>query len=188
MAVHGLVVLEIVGVEAQAQGQQAPGLVALPAQGPVVDGRRTPQPSLTVGDQLARGRRHGRNLNRPGRILGHVANRPVRSIPDRAAAKAVTMMSDRVLVRRPDDEGERRSKGGLVIPATAATVSKRGQWATVVAVGPNVRNVEPEDEVLLLPDSGIEVEIRGEEYLLVREREIHAVASERGDPRTGLYL
>jgi chaperonin GroES len=57
-----------------------------------------------------------------------------------------------------------------------------------VAVGPNVRNVEPEDEVLLLPDSGIEVEIRGEEYLLVREREIHAVASERGDPRTGLYL
>ncbi|MGH2546712.1 MAG: GroES family chaperonin [Actinomycetota bacterium] len=117
-----------------------------------------------------------------------MANRSVRSIPDRAAAKAVTMMSDRVLVRRPDDEGERRSKGGLLIPATAATVSKRGQWATVVAVGPNVRNVEPEDEVLLLPDSGIEVEIRSEEYLLVREREIHAVASERGDPKTGLYL
>lgn len=117
-----------------------------------------------------------------------VANRPIHSIPDRAAAKAVTMMSDRVLVRRPDDEGERRSKGGLLIPATAATVSKRGQWATVVAVGPNVRNVEPEDEVLLLPDSGIEVEIRGEEYLLVREREIHAVASQRGDPKTGLYL
>jgi peptidoglycan hydrolase-like protein with peptidoglycan-binding domain len=91
-------------------------------------------------------------------------------------------------IRRPDEEGEHRSKGGLLIPATAATVSKRGQWATVVAVGPNVRNVEPEDEVLLLPDAGIEVEIRGEEYLLVREREIHAVASERGDPRTGLYL
>jgi chaperonin GroES len=117
-----------------------------------------------------------------------VANRPIRSIPDRAAAKAVTMMADRVLVRRPDEEAERRSKGGLLIPATAATVSKRGLWATAVAVGPNVRSVEPEDEVLLLPDAGIEVEIGGEEYLLVREREIHAVASERGDPRTGLYL
>jgi chaperonin GroES len=117
-----------------------------------------------------------------------VANRPIRSVPDRTAAKAVTMMSDRVLVRRPDDDGERRSKGGLLIPATAATVSKRGQWATVVAVGPNVRSVDPEEEVLLLPDAGIEVEIGGEDYVLVREREIHAVASERGDPKTGLYL
>jgi chaperonin GroES len=117
-----------------------------------------------------------------------MANRPVRPVPDHEAAKAVQMMSDRVLIRRPDDEGERKSKGGLLIPATAATVSKRGQWATVVAVGPNVRNVEAGDEVLLLPDSGIEVEIRGDEYLLVREREIHAVASERTDPKTGLYL
>jgi chaperonin GroES len=112
--------------------------------------------------------------------------RPVRETE--AGQKAIQMMADRVLVRRPGDEGERRSKGGLLIPATAATVSKRGLWATVVAVGPHVRNVEPRDEVLLLPDAGIEVEIRGEEYLLVREREIHAVASERGDAPTGLYL
>jgi chaperonin GroES len=116
--------------------------------------------------------------------------KPIRPVPDPhgEALKAVRMMSDRVLVRRPDEEGERRSKGGLLIPATAATVSKRGMWARVVAVGPNVRNVETNDEVLLLPDSGIEVEIRGEEYLLVREREVHAVASERADPSTGLYL
>lgn len=118
-----------------------------------------------------------------------MANPKIRPVPDdETATKAVQMMADRVLVRRPDEEGERRSKGGLLIPATAATVSKRGLWATVVAVGPHVRNVEPKDEVLLLPDTGIEVEIRGEEYLLVREREIHAVASERGDARTGLYL
>lgn len=119
-----------------------------------------------------------------------MANRAVRPVPGGRTemGKAVQMMADRVLVRRPDDEGERRSKGGLLIPATAATVSKRGQWATVAAVGPNVRNVVAGDEVLLLPDSGIEVEIRGEEYLLVREREIHAVASERTDPKTGLYL
>jgi chaperonin GroES len=118
-----------------------------------------------------------------------MANPKVRlAAAENEGAKAVQMMADRVLIRRPDEEGERRSKGGLLIPATAATVSKRGLWATVVAVGPHVRNVEPRDEVLLLPDTGIEVEIRGEEYLLVREREIHAVASERGDAKTGLYL
>jgi chaperonin GroES len=104
------------------------------------------------------------------------------------ALKAVRMMSDRILVRRPEDEGERRSKAGLLIPATAATVSKRGLWADVVAVGPSVRSVEVGDRVLLLPDSGIEVEIRGEEFLLIREREAHAVASEREDATGGLYL
>ncbi len=113
----------------------------------------------------------------------------VRPLPEgRDLPKAVQMMSDRVLVRRPTEDAERRSKGGLLIPATAATVSKRGLWATVVAVGPNVRNVEPRDEVLLLPDTGIEVEIRGEEYLILRERDIHAVASERIEGGTGLYL
>jgi chaperonin GroES len=113
--------------------------------------------------------------------------RPVDS-PQQEELQAVRMMSDRVLVRRPEEDGERRSKGGLLIPPTAATVSKRGLWAEVVAVGPHVRNVETGDQVLLLPDTGIEVEIRGAEYLLVREREIHAVASDRDDPDTGLYL
>jgi chaperonin GroES len=118
-----------------------------------------------------------------------VAPRQIRPVPEpREDLKSVRMMADRVLVRRPVEDGERRSKGGLVIPPNAATVSKRGLWAEVAAVGPNVRAVETGDQVLLLPDTGIEVEIRGEEYLLVREREIHAVASERDEPGTGLYL
>jgi len=113
----------------------------------------------------------------------------VRVVPGSGEAlKAVRMMNDRVLVRPPGTEEERRSKGGLLIPATAASMNKRGVWAEVVAVGPNARMVEEGDEVLLLPDSGIEVEIRGEDYLLVREREIHAVATEREDPGSGLYL
>lgn len=98
------------------------------------------------------------------------------------------MMSDRVLVKRPDEDAERRSKGGLLIPATASSVDRRGMWARVAAVGPSVRQVHEGDEVLLLPDSGIEVDIRGEEFLLVREREIHAVASEHEDPGSGIYL
>jgi chaperonin GroES len=122
-------------------------------------------------------------------MLGRMATPKIRPVREGdKGQKAIQMMADRVLVKRPDEDGERRSKGGLLIPATAATVSKRGLWATVVAVGPHVRNVEARDDVLLLPDTGIEVEIRGEEYLLVREREIHAVASERGEPWAGLYL
>jgi chaperonin GroES len=42
--------------------------------------------------------------------------------------------------------------------------------------------------VLHLPESGVEVEIRGDEFLLLRERDLHAVASDRSDGGTGLYL
>lgn len=99
------------------------------------------------------------------------------------------MTSDRILVRAPGADGERTTKGGLLIPATASSVSKRCIWAEVVAVGPTVRQIESGDQVLMLSDSGLEVEIRGEEYLLLREREIHAVASQRLDGSgTGLYL
>ena len=57
-----------------------------------------------------------------------------------------------------------------------------------MAAGPTVRNVEGGDMVLFAPDAGYEVEIRGEEYLILRERDIHAVASPREDGQTGLYL
>ena len=57
-----------------------------------------------------------------------------------------------------------------------------------MAVGPTVRNVEESDQVLFAPDAGFEVEIRGEEYLLLRERDVHATASGRSEGQTGLYL
>lgn len=101
--------------------------------------------------------------------------------------QSVRMTADRVLVRKPSSS-ERKSKGGLVIPATAASVNRRGIWSEVVAVGPNVRSIEPGDFVLHIPDTGVEVEVRREEYIVLREREIHAVASERTDGGTGLYL
>ena len=101
--------------------------------------------------------------------------------------QSIRMTADRVLVRKPQ-EGERQSKGGLLIPATAASVNKRCIWSDVVAVGPSVRNIEVGDHVLHLPEGGLEVEIRGEDYLLLRERDVHAVASDRVDGGTGLYL
>ena len=99
----------------------------------------------------------------------------------------ITMLADRVLAHQPQAEGERRSRAGILIPATAQ-VSRRLSWAEVVAVGPHVRTVKVGDKVLFNPDDCFEVEVHGDEYVILRERDIHAVASERYDGGTGLYL
>jgi chaperonin GroES len=100
----------------------------------------------------------------------------------------IKMLNDRILVRIETAEGERRSSGGILIPATAQT-SKRLAWAEVVAAGPNVRSMEPGDQVLFNPEDRYEVEVRGTDYIILRERDIHAVASTRlGEGSTGLYL
>src|SRR5215471_9225679 len=98
------------------------------------------------------------------------------------------MLNDRILVRIGGPEGERKSSGGIVIPATAQ-MSKRLAWAEVVAVGPNVRAMEIGDQVLFNPEDRYEVEVRGEDYVILRERDVHAVASKRlEEGSTGLYL
>jgi chaperonin GroES len=106
---------------------------------------------------------------------------------DDDAKQSIRMTADRILVQPSDEIGERRSRAGIVIPATAAQNRRLG-WAKVVAVGPTVRNVEDDDLVLFAPDTGFEVEIRGDEYLLLRERDVHAVASTKTEGQTGLYL
>lgn len=88
----------------------------------------------------------------------------------------------------PGEDGERRSSGGILIPATAQ-VSRRLAWAEVKATGPNVRTMEIGDQVLFNPEDRYEVEVRGKDYIILRERDIHAVAAERLDQgSTGLYL
>jgi chaperonin GroES len=100
----------------------------------------------------------------------------------------IRMLHDRILVAIDADAGERRSTAGIVIPATAQ-MGRRLAWARVVAAGANVRTVEVGDRVLFDPEDRGEVEVRGESYILLRERDIHAVAAERlADGQTGLYL
>ena len=99
----------------------------------------------------------------------------------------IKMLHDRVLVKVSQEDGERRSSGGILIPATAQ-VAKRLVWAEVLAIGNHVRAVEVNDQVLFSPDDRHEVEIAGQDYLLLRERDIHAVAAQRIDANTGLYL
>ena len=104
-----------------------------------------------------------------------------------AAGLPIKMLNDRILVSI-GDEGERRSSGGILIPATAQ-VGKRLTWAEIVAAGPNVRNMEAGDQVLFNPEDRYEVEVGGIDYIILRERDIHAVAAERlEEGSTGLYL
>jgi chaperonin GroES len=98
------------------------------------------------------------------------------------------MLHDRVLVSGEGEGGERRTGAGIVIPATAA-VGKRLSWAEVVAVGQHVRQVQVGDRVLYDPEDRAEVELQAATYVLLRERDIHAVAAPRvEDGQTGLYL
>ncbi|GAA4246931.1 co-chaperone GroES [Dactylosporangium darangshiense] len=103
-------------------------------------------------------------------------------------ALPIRLLHDRVLVRLEGAEGERRHVSGIVIPATAS-VGKRLSWATAVGVGPNVRSIVSGDRVLFDPEDRSEVELQGRDYVLLRERDVHAVAARRVEPdSTGLYL
>ncbi|PPK67956.1 chaperonin GroES [Actinokineospora auranticolor] len=100
----------------------------------------------------------------------------------------IQMLHDRVLVRLTPEEGERRSTGGIVIPATAQ-VAKRLAWGDVHGVGTSARTVRVGDRVLFNPEDQLEVEVHGQAYLVMRERDVHAVATERSTEHgTGLYL
>ena len=99
----------------------------------------------------------------------------------------IQMLHDRVLVRLTPEEGERRSSGGIVIPATAQ-VARRLAWGDVLGAGTNVRNVKVGDRVLFNPEDQLEVEVQGQSYVVMRERDLHAMASERTEHGTGLYL
>jgi chaperonin GroES len=99
----------------------------------------------------------------------------------------IQMLHDRVMVRVTQEEGERRSTGGIVIPATAQ-VAKRLVWGEVYGVGHHVRTVKVGDKVLYDPETPFEVEVKGQPFLVMRERDLHAVACERAEHGTGLYL
>jgi chaperonin GroES len=67
--------------------------------------------------------------------------------------------------------------------------ARRLTWSKVVAVGPHARSIELGDRVLFEAEDKAEVEVNGELYIVMRERDVHAVAADRvADESTGLYL
>jgi chaperonin GroES len=121
------------------------------------------------------------------------ATKPARARTTRAkrstTAPEIQLTGDRLVVRVPEN-GERRTSGGLLIPATAMPAPKRLSWGDVTLTGPDVRVAKEGDRVLFLPSVGLEVELDGEELVLLRERDVQAVASQpAGKDRTpGQYL
>ncbi|HJL76027.1 MAG: co-chaperone GroES [Acidimicrobiales bacterium] len=108
--------------------------------------------------------------------------------PEDSEVLPIKMLNDRILVCTDSPEGERRSSGGILIPATAQ-MARRLIWAEVIATGPNVRAMEVGDQVLFNPEDRYEVEVRGSDHIILRERDIHAVAAKRlEEGSTGLYL
>jgi chaperonin GroES len=88
-------------------------------------------------------------------------------------------LHDRLLVKRI--EGEAKSKGGIIIPDTAR---EKPQEAKVIAVGSGrvtdegklvALEVKKGDRVLFGKYSGSEVQIEGEEHLIIREEDVLAI-------------
>jgi chaperonin GroES len=104
-------------------------------------------------------------------------------------AADIRLTGDRIVVGNPED-GERTSRSGLLIPATAAPAPKRCVWGEVLLVGPDVRAAKKGDEILYLPQAGLEVELDGRDCLLLRERDVQAVSSspDGKERQPGLYL
>jgi chaperonin GroES len=107
--------------------------------------------------------------------------------PGASGGLPIKMLHDRLLVSLRREDGDRRSSGGILIPATAQ-VAKRLVWGEARGVGPSVRQVKVGDQVLFSPEDQHEVEVHGEDLIILRERDVHAVAAERIEESTGLYL
>lgn len=88
-------------------------------------------------------------------------------------------LHDRVMLRRVEQEA--KSKGGIIIPDTAQEKPMEGE---VVAVGSGLRDesgkvipldVKAGDRVLFSKWSGTEINMDGEEYLVMKESDIMGV-------------
>lgn len=78
---------------------------------------------------------------------------------------------DRIVIKA--DEAEKKTEGGIIIPETAQEKPRRG---VVVAVGPGKKEepmqVKPKEKVLYSKYSGTEIEMDGEEYLIMKADEV----------------
>lgn len=86
-------------------------------------------------------------------------------------------LADRVVIKRID---ERTTEGGIVIPETVSDKSQRG---IVVAIGPG-KNIDGKiqklslkcnDHVIFGKYAGTDVNIKGKDYLIMKEDDVIAV-------------
>ena len=91
----------------------------------------------------------------------------------------VRPLHDRILVKRIEEEA--KSKGGIIIPDTAKEKPQEGR---VIAVGKGKVNDDGElrpldvhkgDRILFGKYAGTEIQLEGEEHLIIREDDVLAV-------------
>ena len=86
----------------------------------------------------------------------------------------VTPLHDRVIVKA--DAAEEKTSGGIIIPDTAKEKPQRG---TVIAAGPGKKDepvtVKAGNTVLYGKYAGTEIQIDGEDFLIMRESDILAI-------------
>jgi chaperonin GroES len=98
---------------------------------------------------------------------------------ERRQTVKIRPLQDRIIVKRIEEE--EKSKGGIIIPDTAKEKPQEGK---VVAVGKGKINedgkitpvdVKVNDRVLFGKYSGTEINIDGQEHLIMREEDILGV-------------
>jgi chaperonin GroES len=86
----------------------------------------------------------------------------------------ITPLHDRVVVKPA--AAEEKTSGGIIIPDTAKEKPQRGE---VVAAGPGKKDepvtVTAGDTVLYGKYSGTEINVEGQDYLIMRESDILAI-------------
>ena len=88
-------------------------------------------------------------------------------------------LHDRILVRRIEEE--KKTKGGLIIPDTAKEKPQEGKVIAVgkgrVAEDGKLRplDVHKGDRVLFTKYAGSEIQVGGDEHLIIREDDVLAV-------------
>jgi len=107
------------------------------------------------------------------------ANPNINTNLERGTTMKFRPLHDRVLVRRTEEEA--KTKGGIIIPDTAKEKPQEGE---VVAVGTGARGDDNEivplevkagDRILFGKWSGTEVNVDGEELLIMKESDILGV-------------
>ena len=87
---------------------------------------------------------------------------------------SVTPLHDRVIVKPAP--AEEKTAGGIIIPDTAKEKPQRG---VVIAAGPGKKDepmsVKAGDTVLYGKYAGTEIQVEGQDYLIMRESDILAI-------------
>ena len=110
------------------------------------------------------------------RIDPHFGTGPAPSIKEGIVHVKIRPLQDRILVKRIEEE--EKTSGGIIIPDTAKEKPQEGK---VIAVGNgkllddgklHPLDVKKGDRVLFSKYGGTEVQVEGEEHLIVREDDI----------------